>query len=147
MHSVHDYLGDDHARCDDLFAHAEKQVADGEWDKARASHDQFIKAMERHFSIEESVVFPAFEQASGSEMGPTAVMRHEHVQMRQLFAAMEQSLQQKNTNDYLGNSETLLILMRQHNAKEEQILYPMIDRMLAAQLPVLLQQMESIGGQ
>lgn len=147
MHSVHDYLGDDHTRCDDLFAQAEKQVADGEWDKARASHDQFIKAMERHFTIEESVVFPAFEQASGSEMGPTAVMRHEHVQMRQLFVAMEQSLQDRNTNDYLGNSETLLILMRQHNAKEEQILYPMIDRMLAVQLPALLQQMESIGGQ
>lgn len=147
MHSVRDYLGDDHARCDDLFAQAEKQVADGEWDAARASHDQFIQAMERHLAIEETVVFPAFEQASGSEMGPTAVMRHEHVQMRQLFAAMGQSLQQKNTNDYLGNSETLLILMRQHNAKEEQILYPMIDRMLASQLPTLLQQMENIGGQ
>lgn len=147
MYSVRDYLGDDHSRCDDLFAQAEKQVADGEWDKARASHDQFINAMERHLTIEESVVFPAFEQASGSEMGPTAVMRHEHVQMRQLFAAMGQSLQDRNTNDYLGNSETLLILMRQHNAKEEQILYPMIDRMLGPQLPALLQQMESIGGQ
>lgn len=146
MHSVREYLGDDHARCDDLFAQAEKQVSDGAWDSARASHDEFIRAMERHFTMEESVLFPAFEQASGSEMGPTAVMRHEHVQMRQLFAAMEEAVQRKSSDDYLGNSETLLILMQQHNAKEEQILYPMIDRMFGAQLPALLQQMESSGG-
>jgi hemerythrin-like domain-containing protein len=147
MHSVRDYLGDDHARCDDLFAQAEKQVSDGEWDKARTSHEQFIHAMERHFTMEESVLFPAFEQASGSEMGPTAVMRHEHVQMRQLFAAMEEAVQRKSSDDYLGNSETLLILMQQHNAKEEQILYPMIDRMFGAQIPALLQQMENSGAQ
>lgn len=147
MHSAHDYLGDDHARCDDLFAQAEQEVADGEWSKAQASHDAFIRAMERHFTMEEAVLFPAFEQATGSEMGPTAVMRHEHVQMRQLFAAMEASLQNKDIDDYLGNSETLVILMRQHNAKEEQILYPMIDRLLGAQLPALLEQMESAGGQ
>ena len=144
MNSVRDYLGDDHARCDDLFAQAEKQVADGDWDNARISHDKFIHGMERHLGMEESLLFPAFEQASGSEMGPTAVMRHEHVQMRQLFAAMEESLQRKSAEDYLGNSETLLILMQQHNAKEEQILSPLLDRMLASPLPSLLQQMESL---
>jgi len=147
MHSVLAYLGDDHSHCDDLFAEAEKLVADGEWSNARSGHDAFIQAMERHFTMEESVLFPAFEQASGSEMGPTAVMRHEHSQMRQLFTAMEQALQQQSVDDYLGNSETLLILMRQHNAKEEQILYPMSDRMLGAQIPALLEQMESAGGQ
>ncbi|HEY0635466.1 MAG TPA: hemerythrin domain-containing protein [Gammaproteobacteria bacterium] len=145
MNSIRDFLGDDHYRCDDLFAQAERQVAEGDWDKARASHDAFIRAMERHFAMEESALFPSFEQASGSEMGPTAVMRHEHGQMRQLFAAMEEAVQRNSVDDYLGNSETLLILMRQHNAKEEQILYPMIDRMLGAELPSLLQQMVDVG--
>ncbi|HEY0720312.1 MAG TPA: hemerythrin domain-containing protein [Gammaproteobacteria bacterium] len=145
MNSVRDFLGDDHYRCDDLFALAEQQVSDGEWATARTSHDAFINAMGRHFTMEESVLFPAFEQASGSEMGPSAVMRHEHGQMRQLFAAMEDALQRKSVDDYLGNSETLLILMRQHNAKEEQILYPMSDRMLAPQLPELLQRLADAG--
>ena len=144
MNSVRDYLGDDHIRCDDLFAQAEQHAAEGEWSKARDSHDEFIRAMEHHFTMEESVLFPAFEEASGSEMGPAAVMRHEHGQMRQLFAAMEDALQRKSSDDYLGNSETLLILMRQHNAKEEQILYPMSDRMLAPRLPDLLKQMERL---
>ncbi len=145
MNSVRDFLGDDHYRCDDLFALAEQQVNDRDWAAARASHDAFINAMGHHFTMEESVLFPAFEQASGSEMGPSAVMRHEHGQMRQLFAAMEDALQRKSVDDYLGNSETLLILMRQHNAKEEQILYPMCDRLLAAQLAQLLQQMAESG--
>lgn len=141
MHSVRDFLGDDHHRCDALFARAEEQVAKGDWSQARASHDAFIQGMEHHFAMEESVLFPAFEAASGSEMGPTAVMRHEHGQMRQLFAAMEEAQARQSSDDYLGNSETLLILMSQHNAKEEQILYTMCDRMLAEQLPQLLQKM------
>jgi len=144
MNSVRDYLGDDHFRCDDLFALAEQHVADCDWSKARVSHDAFIHAMEHHFAMEESVLFPAFEEASGSDMGPAAVMRHEHGQMRQLFAAMEEALKHQSADDYLGNSETLLILMRQHNAKEEQILYPMSDRMLAPRIPELLKQMDSI---
>lgn len=145
MTTIHAYLGEDHTHCDDLFALAEKQAADGDWAKARASHDAFLRAMERHLGMEESVLFPAFEEAMGSDQGPTAVMRYEHVQMRQLFAAMEDALKRESADDYLGNTETLLILMRQHNAKEEQILYPMSDRMLGPQVPALLQQMAEAG--
>jgi len=145
MTTIRDFLGDDHYRCDDLFAHAEEAVAKGNWVDARASHDAFIEGMEHHFAMEEGVLFPAFEEASGSDAGPTMVMRHEHGQMRQLFATMEQALQQHSSDDYLGNSETLLILMRQHNAKEEQILYTLCDRLLVAQCPQLLQQMDALG--
>jgi hemerythrin-like domain-containing protein len=46
---------------------------------------------------------------------------------------------------YLGLAETLLILMQQHNAKEEQILYPMSDNLLSHQLPSLLEQLHQPG--
>ena len=35
-------------------------------------------------------------------------------------------------------SDTLVLLMQQHNMKEEQILFPMAARLLAARLPALL---------
>ena len=142
MISFSDYLGDDHHRCDELFAAAEQAVAQQDA-QALDAHRAFIDAMERHFGIEEELLFPAFEAASGSTMGPTAVMRHEHEQMRQLFAQMEESLQAGQADDYLGASETLLILMQQHNAKEEQMLYPMSEHVLAAERDALLQQMQA----
>jgi hemerythrin-like domain-containing protein len=48
--------------------------------------------MLHHFGVEESVLFPRFEQSTGMYRGPTQVMRGEHVQMRQLLAAAEAAL-------------------------------------------------------
>jgi iron-sulfur cluster repair protein YtfE (RIC family) len=39
-------------------------------------------------------------------------------------------LQSQDAEAYLGHSETLLLLMRQHNMKEEQVLYPMCEQHL-----------------
>jgi len=50
--------------------------------------------------------------------------------MRSLFSEMKDAIEQNNSDDYLGAAETLLILMQQHNMKEEQILYNMMDQRL-----------------
>lgn len=83
--------------------------------------------MEKHFQAEEKLLFPTFESASGQSGGPTEVMRGEHRQMRDLFAAMADAFSEKNADEYAGQAETLLIMMQQHNIKEENILYPMCD--------------------
>jgi hemerythrin-like domain-containing protein len=145
MTTISIYMGDDHHRCDELFAAAEESVESGDWTDAGRAHRRFLNGMLHHFALEEVVLFPAFEEASGNTMGPTAVMRHEHEQMRQLFDEMTLALEAQLADEYLGASETLLILMQQHNAKEEQILYPMSDRLLEAQQSALLAQMQDIG--
>ncbi len=127
---ISSFMSDDHHRCDELFASAEHLVDGAQWDQAKNAVTKFLEAMEEHFLMEEETLFPQFEAASGNAMGPTQVMRHEHQQMRQLFAQMQTALQNKDNNNFLGASETLLILMQQHNMKEEQILYPMTDRFL-----------------
>ncbi len=121
------YLTEDHQRCDALFAEAEQKVSEGDWAAARTAFDRMRQAIEHHFAMEEEVFFPAFEETTGMTMGPTQVMRQEHAQMRALFDAMAGALESGDAEAYLGDSETLLILMQQHNAKEEQILYPMLD--------------------
>ncbi len=75
--------------------------------------------------------------------GPTQVMRGEHVQMRQLLAAAETALAERDADDYMGNAETLLIMMQQHNVKEENVLYPMCDQHLADQLENLLPELRA----
>ncbi len=128
--TITEFMSGDHKRCDQLFADAEAAVDCGDWDSARQTVTDFLNAMEEHFLMEEETLFPQFESASGNETGPTQVMRHEHRQMRQLLAQMQQGLERKASDHFFGTSETLLILMQQHNLKEEQILYPMTERFL-----------------
>ncbi len=143
--TLSNHMADNHHHCDELFATAEQAVESEQWPQAAEAHQGFIDAMERHLKAEEELLFPAFEEASGMTEGPTSMMRHEHEQMRSLFAQMSQALQAQRSDDYLGASETLLIMMQQHNAKEEQILYPMLDQMLAAQAESLMPQLEARG--
>jgi iron-sulfur cluster repair protein YtfE (RIC family) len=126
-----------HKHCDDLFADAEAAVASGDWTLAQTALTGFHAELETHFRTEEEVLFPAFESATGMTGGPTQMMRYEHVQMRDLLAQMEGGLASRDKAAFAGAAETLLIFMQQHNMKEENILYPMCDRSLAAQADAL----------
>jgi DUF438 domain-containing protein len=138
MHNIRDFMSTDHRRCDDIFVDVEQAVSAGDWDRATTVYAQFQNAVLQHFSAEESLLFPAFEEKSGMYMGPTQVMRGEHVQMRELLDAARDALVAKDADDYSGNAETLLIMMQQHNMKEENILYPMCDQHLIDQVDEML---------
>ena len=56
------------------------------------------------------------------------MMRHEHEQMRGLISRMQSALESQNSDDYLAIAESMMILLQQHNMKEEQMLYAMCDR-------------------
>ena len=130
--TIVDFLAAEHRRCDEIFTIAEEAAHTGDLAGCRSRFQQFQTAMEQHFQKEEQVLFPAFEQATGNAMGPTRVMRLEHQQIRETFAVMSTALANGDLEDYLGEAETLLILMQQHNIMEEQMLYPMSDRFLGS---------------
>ena len=77
--------------------------------------------------------------------GPTAIMRMEHDQMRGMFVQMRAAIEAKDGEQYLGAAETLLILLQQHNMKEESMMYPMLDQSLSDDANSLLAQLESIA--
>ncbi|QKS30485.1 MAG: Iron-sulfur cluster repair protein YtfE [Accumulibacter sp.] len=141
MQTITDFMSVDHRSCDELLAAVEHALADGKWELTQAAFERFHDGMLHHFNAEESVLFPLFEQCTGIYRGPTQVMRAEHAQMRQLLGAAAAALAARNADDYSGNAETLLIMMQQHNVKEENVLYPMCDQHLTAQLPTLLQEL------
>lgn len=118
-----------HKHCDELFADAESAVRERRWDDGKDAFDRFRAELLAHFATEEEVLFPAFETATGMTGGPTQMMRFEHAQMRALLAEMAQSVAEGGER-FSGVAETLLVLMQQHNLKEENILYPMCDRAL-----------------
>jgi hemerythrin-like domain-containing protein len=143
METISGTLSSDHRRCDELFARAEEHIANRQWDAGAPAFGEFMGAMEQHFSMEEQVLFPSFEERTGQQFGPTQVMRMEHAQMRQLLREMAASVAERDRDAYLGQSETLLMLMQQHNAKEEQVLYRMADQVLATSVPEVLARMRT----
>lgn len=144
MQSITETLSADHHRCDEIFAETEALISQGNWDRGGARFGDFRDAMEHHFAMEENVLFPDFEQRSGGSAGPTHVMRMEHAQMRELLEDMRSNIERQERDAFLGVSETLLIIMQQHNAKEEQVLYRMADQLLGNSVPDVIDRMEAV---
>ena len=145
MTTISDFLAPDHKRCDSLFAAAEAAVSRGEWDDATAGFERFREALLHHFAMEEEVMFPAFEERTGMRQGPTMVMRSEHGQMTDLLGKMSGAIKMKRENAFLGDADTLLILMQQHNVKEEQMLYQMADQVLVNELDKVVGRMRAMA--
>lgn len=145
MSTILNFLSNDHRACDALFASAESAAAQKNRVDARALFDQFKTAMSHHLSMEETVLFPAFETRIGNTMGPTQIMRMEHEQMRGLMQSMADALEASDMEGYLGLSETLNMLMQQHNMKEETMLYPMSDKVLSGDQDSLIGAMQAVA--
>lgn len=139
MMTANQILTNQHRHCDTLFANAEQAVRQQDWLLAEAAFAALHNDLDSHFSLEENHLFQAFEQATGMSTGPTVVMRNEHAQMRELLEEMAKAVACEDGEGYLGHNETLLVLMQQHNMKEENILYPMCQAHVR-ELDQLLQQ-------
>jgi hemerythrin-like domain-containing protein len=142
MSSISEYLSEEHRHCDDLFVEAENAVSQSRWNDAEKPFHDFMLSTEIHFNREELVLFPAFEQATTPSGGPTEVMRSEHRQIRSILQRLEEALKKRDTDQFLGEAETLLPLVQQHNLKEESMLYRMASQVLANQADTLIGRMQ-----
>lgn len=130
--SIRIYLTQEHRECDELYAEVESILQEDNWENALEAFKAFKEATFLHFKKEEDVLFPAFEETTGMVMGPTQVMRMEHAQARELIERMEKAIKERDKKSFLSLGETFMVLIQQHNMKEEQILYPMCDQHLPA---------------
>ena len=137
MTTIAELMTQDHRDCDESFARAESHASRKEWDAAAQALGAFAAELNAHFDAEEQQIFPRFEAVIGMVAGPTQMMRGEHKNMRAILAQLQDALERKDADDFAGEAETLLIMMQQHNMKEENILYPMCDSSLAAECEVL----------
>ena len=130
MATITAFLTIDHRHCDDLFAAAAQAAERGDWARCRERFDAFRQALMRHMTIEEQMLFPAFEQATGISEGPTRVMRHEHQELLARLDDVSAAISAGDAARFLASVGSFTALMTLHSTKEENVLYPMCDEVL-----------------
>jgi iron-sulfur cluster repair protein YtfE (RIC family) len=127
MDTFSGFYAHDHHRLDELFAEY-TSLKDTDSDRAGRRLREFALGLERHMAWEERLLFPLWEAKTGMrETGPTVVMRREHQQIREFLSRMGAALEagaMPASEDDTGLAGVVAV----HNAKEEIMLYPMIDR-------------------
>jgi hemerythrin-like domain-containing protein len=143
METFNSYLSENHRQCDHELAELEQAISSKDWSTVQERFNTFMLSTLTHFEREETILFPPFEDASGSyEGGPTSCMRSEHEQMRELLSQMKEGCERKDQEHFFGLTETYMILVQQHNSKEEQVLYNMAEQLLGPQMELLITKMK-----
>ena len=128
------YLQADHRRLDGLMQDCRARAGAREMEAAGRLFEEFRTGLMRHIKIEEGLVFPEFERATGigRSQGPTGVMRFEHEEIIRLLGLMRDlfTWPKPDHDEFERLHGTLMALLHEHNGKEERILYPMTDQML-----------------
>ncbi len=130
--SAMDYLQDDHRRLDRLMTTCRELMEQGDAAEAGRRFEEFRRGLIRHIKIEEGILFPAFEKATGSARrdGPTGVMRVEHEEILRLLGLIREVFEAEDppAGEFESLRSQLVTRLAEHNLKEERIIYPGVDR-------------------
>lgn len=129
MTTLRNYMEREQRTCAIHYVTAEARIAQGDWDGAEAEFARFRQQFEHHLGREELVLFPRLERAVGGTVMSTSLMRREHAQQRALIALMAEAICARNENEFFDLADTLRALTREHNRKEEDLVYPLAERL------------------
>lgn len=125
---VSEYMEGDHRRLDAIMADVSRLVSAASFAEAGRRLAEFSCGLDRHIEMEEHILFPAFENATGMTQGPTAAMRMEHVEIRRLMQDVASAARGGDAARFAAAAGALREVLGGHNAKEEQVLYPTADQ-------------------
>jgi regulator of cell morphogenesis and NO signaling len=101
---------------------------------------QFMRELEVHSEKEEQGLFPMLGRYIGTETGPIAVMEYEHSEAKRNLAEFERQVSQLKeplTTEQLQAITAPLVrgcqILFEHFMKEENVLFPMAEKMLQPQ--------------
>lgn len=121
----------DHGRIEALLesALADAEVASAR--RARSAFARFARALRAHIVIEDGSIFPAFETQTGLvDSGPTTVLRREHRAMEERLLDIQSALVDPQATRPAAAIRALRALLQDHVRREDEVLYPVCDRLL-----------------
>lgn len=103
----------------------------GIYERAIAFLGSYAEKM--HHDLEESLLFPAMAGAGvPGDRGPIGCMMEEHVDAKTLLDSMRRALSAMDNKEIRVASGAYCALLREHIAKEDNIIYPMAEKSLDA---------------
>jgi regulator of cell morphogenesis and NO signaling len=126
--AVQTSFAQDHDRLDQLLD-TYRRLKRVDFARAKQAFREFKFGLQRHIISEEQIFFPLFEDKTGMrDHGPTVVMRAEHREIGRRLEALHDKVRRHDL-DSDREEEDLLQTLAAHNHKEENVLYPAIDRL------------------
>jgi iron-sulfur cluster repair protein YtfE (RIC family) len=145
MGAISATLVDYHRCCDRLFAAVADPLERGDWSAAREALARFRSAVDRLLRMEEEILFPAFERETGRDQGPTRVLRFDHAQLRTLLGELDRGVERQDAAASAAARSRLSVTLHEHWAKEERVMFPQADEILAGEAGRLVDQLRCIG--
>ncbi|WP_334187658.1 hemerythrin domain-containing protein [Noviherbaspirillum sp.] len=98
----------------------------------KTAFEEFDVALRHHPDGERMVLFPDFEHTPGTPSGPTGMMRSEHRHIKEITAAMTDSLSAHDADAFAASVDLLHMMPGQRMLQESSTLYPVADCSFAA---------------
>lgn len=140
--SLDDFLTDDHNRLDALIASFQDRKDENFPDAAEALAE-LTASLLRHLVWEETILFPLFEQKT-AQTALTNTLRAEHEEIREWLMALNEKVKQGDV-DCDHEAAMLVNELGAHNGREEQSLYPQLDKLLNdAEMLAMFERMAAV---
>ena len=128
---VTEYLAWDHdGQEDDLLA-ARDAVDVGQLADALRHFDAYRRRLLRHMRLEELILFPLIQSLVPRIARDVVEMRHEHVHVQHQLGEARQAIDAGDVDGFRRAFDALGLILLAHEAREERIVYPILDRSLS----------------
>jgi iron-sulfur cluster repair protein YtfE (RIC family) len=129
------FMDAEHQRLRDLWGQTTAALKAEEFGRLHGLARNLIATLERHINAEEQILFPALESKS-KDNEPTNAMRLEHRQMERMLEQLKPLLTVAELWTGIKAVEGQEIepgaLLRSHENKEHDVLWPLADKLLGA---------------
>ncbi len=130
------FMEGEHTRIRGLWEEALSALDSEQFNALHGKAGDFIAALERHIRAEEQILFPSIEERSG-DTEPTRAMKLEHRLMARMLERLKPLLtvQERWTGMLAVEGQEIdpSSLLRSHESKEHDVLYPLADKVLGTE--------------
>jgi hemerythrin len=127
---VPSFLDEEHRALDHTLADVEYLAQRRSFQSAAKRFGELRRAMERHLHDEEDVLLPAFESRTGDPDRILPMIRAQHASLLDVLDSIAAALSCDDYNAFCAAILELGDQLRAHEADEERVLHPALDRVL-----------------
>lgn len=135
------WLVHEHALYENLLSRCRDAAEAEDWGSVDRAIRELATQLERHMTLEEEVLYPAYEASPHAPQGPTRALREEHAAIIRLIQDIARIIGSRDSDAVLESLVQLEYRMITHHEKEEDIFLPMASHILNGSREELLRRL------